>query len=225
MVSDMLRRRAPSSSWRSTISPSGSKRTSGVPWRRTSMCRCSSVASYTTTSRRRVWPTREPGSSSNVANSWRPSAYVASGSRHTLVGANVLDHRGEQVVEHAGEGPGRGEHVEVEVGVVVVPTRRRRPPDPAREQVVVAAPEVVDPGEDVGVAGEVGPVVHRASVQGRWAAHALQLVFLTWLVAASIWSLRTPTPTTASGTSSVEAGEHLAEQPSELLRLPVGEVE
>ena len=53
----------------------------------------------------------------------------------------------------------------------------------------------------------------------------LQLVFLTWLVAASIWSLRTPTPTTARSASSVEAGEHLAEQPSELLRLPVGEVE
>ena len=54
---------------------------------------------------------------------------------------------------------------------------------------------------------------------------SLQLVFLMWLVVASIWSLRTPTPTTARSSSTIEAGEHLAEQPSELLRLPGGQVE
>ena len=63
------------------------------------------------------------------------------------------------------EVPRRGQRLDVEVGVLVVPTRGRGPADPRAAQVGVGGALLVEPGEEVGIAGEVGLVAHAPSIR------------------------------------------------------------
>ncbi len=161
--------------------PAGSCTTCGTPCRRSSTSRCSSARSETCRSMIRVGRAMSPASGVRFKNACRPSGQVDSGSSQTWCTSKSRSGRVEQSAVRRGGLARCGQHLDVEVGVVVVLAGDRRPADEDDLDVGVAPALLPQPRQPVVVPAQVG---HAGTLERNWRAVA-STVRLRWVHAAS----------------------------------------
>ena len=152
----------------------------------------------------RVGRDMSPASGVRLRNACRPSGQVASGSSQTWCTSKSRSAASSSRRYAAADSPGRGQHLDVEVGVVVVPAGDRRAADEHYPDVGVGLALLAQPGQPVVVPAQIG---HAPEPRGN--PRAVASTFrLRWMHAA-------PYEHPASSTAALTSHRRAAAPPCE----------